>query len=38
MAECFRCGIADEKAVLYNAITSGGIESICRMCSHKEEI
>lgn len=38
MGECFRCGINDEKALLYDAITSEGIQQICRKCSHREEI
>ena len=38
MVECFRCGIDNEKALLYDAITPGGVEKICRRCSHKESV
>ena len=38
MEKCFRCGITDEKALLYDAITVEGIDKVCRKCSHKEEV
>jgi ribosome-binding protein aMBF1 (putative translation factor) len=35
---CFRCGISGEKSLLYDAITSEGVQKICRKCSHKESV
>jgi ribosome-binding protein aMBF1 (putative translation factor) len=36
MAECFRCGISDEKAKLYDAISENGIVKICGDCNALE--
>ena len=38
MAECFKCGISDEKAILFDAISARGIVKVCRRCSIVEEI
>ncbi len=38
MAECFKCGVSDEKAILFDAISSKGIVNVCRRCSIVEEI
>ncbi len=31
--ECFRCGISEEKALLFETVTSEGVEKVCRKCS-----
>jgi ribosome-binding protein aMBF1 (putative translation factor) len=36
MAECFRCGISDEKVKLYDAISENGIVKICGDCNKIE--
>ncbi len=38
MAECFKCGISDEKAILFDAVSSKGIVKACRRCLIVEEI
>lgn len=38
MAECFKCGVSDEKAILFDAISGKGIVNVCRRCSIVEEI
>ena len=37
MEQCFKCGIGNDKALLYDVITSDGIQKVCRKCSHKED-
>ena len=37
MAECFRCGISDEKELLFDAISNKGVIKICRKCNEEEE-
>ncbi|MEK6842194.1 MAG: hypothetical protein AABX84_00100 [Nanoarchaeota archaeon] len=36
--ECFKCGISDERALLFDAISHSGIVKICRRCSIVEDI
>lgn len=36
--ECFKCGISDERALLFDAISSAGIVKICRRCSIVEDL
>ncbi len=38
MESCFKCGISENKSLLYDAITGEGIQKICRRCSHHEEV
>ena len=38
MAECFKCGVSDERAILYDAISGKGIVQICRHCSIIENL
>lgn len=38
MAECFKCGISEEKALLFDAISHSGIVKICRKCSIIENL
>lgn len=38
MDTCFKCGIPEEKALLYDVITSEGVQKVCRKCSFKEEL
>ena len=38
MAECFRCGVTDEKEYLFDAITNEGVVKICERCSCLENI
>ena len=37
MEQCFKCGLGDDKALLYDVITHEGIQKVCRKCSHKED-
>src|SRR3989338_11263861 len=36
--ECFKCGIQDDRALLFDAISSSGIVKICRRCSIVEDV
>jgi hypothetical protein len=36
MAECFRCGVSDEKERLFDAISGKGVVKICRHCADDE--
>ena len=36
--ECFKCGVSDEKKILFDAISSEGVVKICKMCSFDEDI
>ncbi|MEK6819987.1 MAG: hypothetical protein AABY03_02220 [Nanoarchaeota archaeon] len=36
--ECFKCGIQEERALLFDAISISGIVKICRRCSIVEDI
>jgi ribosome-binding protein aMBF1 (putative translation factor) len=38
MAECYRCGVSDEKERLFNAISSKGVVKICKNCSNEEDL
>lgn len=38
MAECIKCEISDEKAILYDAISKEGIVKICRRCNLEENL
>ena len=38
MAECFRCGVPEDKVRLYDAISGGGIVRICSMCNAIEKL
>lgn len=38
MAECIKCEISDEKALLFDAISKEGIVKICRRCNLEEEL
>jgi ribosome-binding protein aMBF1 (putative translation factor) len=38
MNQCFRCGITENKALLFDAISEKGIIKLCRKCSFKENI
>lgn len=37
MADCIRCGISDEKEMLFDAISSKGLVKICKKCNDVEE-
>ncbi|MFH1503722.1 MAG: hypothetical protein ABIE36_03635 [Candidatus Diapherotrites archaeon] len=37
MAECFRCGISDERELLFDAISNKGVIKICKKCNEEEE-
>lgn len=37
MAECIRCGISDEKEMLFDAISPKGLVKICKKCNEVEE-
>jgi len=37
MAECIRCGISEEKELLFSAISSKGVVKICKKCNEVEE-
>jgi ribosome-binding protein aMBF1 (putative translation factor) len=36
MAECYRCGVSDERERLFDAISNKGLIKICRSCSEDE--
>ena len=38
MAQCFKCEISDERALLFDAISHSGIVKICRRCSIAENL
>ncbi|MFA5953074.1 MAG: hypothetical protein WC812_00615 [Candidatus Pacearchaeota archaeon] len=38
MKQCFRCGISEEKSLLYEGISKEGIVFVCRKCSFKENM
>ncbi len=38
MKKCYKCGITDDKALLFDAISNEGIVNICRSCSYEEDI
>lgn len=38
MAECYRCGISDEKERLYDAISNKGVVKVCRNCSDEGDL
>jgi len=37
MAECYRCGVSDERERLFDAISSKGVVKVCKNCSNEEE-
>ncbi|HPD82075.1 MAG TPA: helix-turn-helix domain-containing protein [Candidatus Pacearchaeota archaeon] len=37
MVECIRCGVSDEKEMLFDAISSKGLVKICKKCNEVEE-
>jgi ribosome-binding protein aMBF1 (putative translation factor) len=38
MAECIKCEISDDKALLFDAISKEGIVKICRKCNLEEQL
>lgn len=38
MAECYRCGVSDDKAQLFEAISKEGIVHVCRKCSFYDNL
>ena len=38
MEECFKCGISEDKVLLFDAICDEGVMKICSKCSEKEDI
>lgn len=36
--ECFKCGVSEDRALLFDAISKKGIVKICRKCSFEEDI
>jgi ribosome-binding protein aMBF1 (putative translation factor) len=38
MVWCFKCGVSEDKALLYDAIGEKGIVKVCRQCSLEEDI
>jgi len=38
MDECFKCGVTEEKARLFDAVSGEGIVKICERCSNEEEM
>ncbi|MBI2045335.1 hypothetical protein HYT23_04725, partial [Candidatus Pacearchaeota archaeon] len=36
MAECFRCGVSDEKTRLFDIISSKGLVKVCANCSRED--
>jgi ribosome-binding protein aMBF1 (putative translation factor) len=37
MAECYRCGVSDERERLFNAISNKGVVKVCKNCSSSED-
>lgn len=38
MAECYRCGISDEKERLFDAVSNKGVVKICRSCADEDNL
>ena len=38
MAECYKCGVSDERERLFDAISNKGVVKLCRNCSEDEEL
>jgi len=38
MKECYRCGIPETRALLFDVISKQGIVSVCRKCSFEEDL
>jgi ribosome-binding protein aMBF1 (putative translation factor) len=38
MAECYRCGVSDERERLFNAISNKGVVKVCKNCSSEEDL
>jgi len=38
MNECFKCGVSEDRALLFGAISEKGIVKICRKCSFEENL
>ena len=38
MEQCFKCGISEDKAILFDVISPSGIKQICRKCSVIENL
>ncbi|MBI2044372.1 helix-turn-helix domain-containing protein [Candidatus Pacearchaeota archaeon] len=38
MEECYKCGISEDKAVLFEVITGDGIKKICKNCASGEDL
>jgi len=38
MGECFKCGVSEDRALLFGAVLENGIVKICRKCSFEEDI
>jgi ribosome-binding protein aMBF1 (putative translation factor) len=38
MSECFRCGVSQEKARLYDVVSKKGIIKLCENCNHIEHL
>ncbi len=38
MDKCFKCGVSEDRALLFSAISEKGIVKICRKCSFEEDI
>lgn len=38
MAECFKCGVSGEKALLFEVISREGVVKVCRKCSFEENL
>jgi ribosome-binding protein aMBF1 (putative translation factor) len=38
MAECYRCGVSDERERLFNAISNKGVVKVCKNCSGDEDL
>lgn len=37
MAECYKCGVSDERERLFNAISNKGVVKVCKNCSNEED-
>lgn len=38
MENCYKCGVSEDKMLLYDVVTIEGIQKLCRICSLKEDL
>ena len=38
MAECYRCGVSDERERLFDAVSNRGVVKICKSCANEDSL